>query len=92
MFDKNGHRIDFLLEIIEFAQKKNAPLTFPDNGFKKIGTWDAVKRIAYTRTASEKQEQEQETWGNKTFIVVSRIGKPFLDYRYGQRVHGGQGY
>lgn len=77
----NGHRQDFLLEVIEFFQKKMAPLSFAENGFKKIGTWDALNKITYTRTEGEIKEQLTESFQNKTFIVASRIGAPFLSYR-----------
>ncbi|XP_063703290.1 glutamate receptor ionotropic, kainate 2-like isoform X2 [Culicoides brevitarsis] len=79
--DENGHRRDFLLEVIEFFQKKNAPLSYSENGFKKIGTWDALNKITYTRTEGEIKEQLTESFQNKTFIVASRIGAPFLSYR-----------
>ncbi|KAK6631711.1 hypothetical protein RUM43_013775 [Polyplax serrata] len=68
-FDKNdGRRTFFRLEIAELTK----------GGFKKIGTWDPVNKVNYTRTVGEFYSQIVEKLENKTFIVVSRLGAPFL--------------
>lgn len=79
--DAQGHRRDFLLEIIELYQKKSNPLDSVENGFKKIGTWDTLNKISYTRSETEMKEQITESFTNKTFIVVSRLGAPWLQWR-----------
>jgi hypothetical protein len=37
--------------------------------------------VNYTRTLGEAYDQVIEALQNKTFVVVSRIAAPFLDYR-----------
>lgn len=81
VFNSEGKRVDFRLEIIEFYQKKGHPLDHHENGFKKIGTWDAMQKISYTRTEGELEEQLFVNLQNKTFIVASRLGAPFLSLR-----------
>lgn len=70
-FDDMGRRTHFFLEIIESSK----------DGFKKIGTWDPTYGVNYTRTQSEVDSQRVEALQNKTFIVVSRLGAPFLTER-----------
>lgn len=67
-FDAEGHRTHFNLEIIELSKE----------GFKRIGTWDPIHDINYTRSQSEVESQIVESLQNKTFIVASRVGAPFL--------------
>lgn len=86
LFDSEGNRIDFRLEIIEHFQKKGQPLDYHENGFKTIGTWDASQKISYTRTEGELEEQLFVNLQNKTFIVASRLGAPFLSLRTGAEV------
>ncbi|KAL7026717.1 hypothetical protein ACKWTF_005135 [Chironomus riparius] len=71
VFNDDGKRSHFQLEITELSKE----------GFKKIGTWDPEHHVNYTRTLGEAYEQVIEALQNKTFIVVSRIAAPFLDYR-----------
>lgn len=66
-----GRRTHFTLEIIESYK----------DGFKKIGTWDPTHGVNYTRTQSEVDSERDEAISNKTFIVVSRLGAPFLRER-----------
>lgn len=67
-FDEDGKRKEFVLEIVELSKV----------GFKKIGFWDAAKGINYTRTSGEVFDILAEKWQNKTFVVTSRLGAPFL--------------
>lgn len=70
-----GFRTNFEIEVVELQSKiKN------ENGFKKIGTWND-HHISYTRSESDLQEQLVENIQNKTFIVVSRLGKPWLSIK-----------
>lgn len=71
VFNDEGKRSHFQLEITELSK----------DGFKKIGTWDPEHHVNYTRTLGEAYDQVIEALQNKTFIVVSRIAAPFLDYR-----------
>ncbi|XP_059618967.1 glutamate receptor ionotropic, kainate 2-like [Phlebotomus argentipes] len=70
-FDDLGRRTYFELEIIESSK----------DGFKRIAKWDPTHGINYTRTQSEVDSQIFESLQNKTFIVASRIGAPFLSVR-----------
>uniref|UniRef100_A0A1B0DDT2 Ionotropic glutamate receptor L-glutamate and glycine-binding domain-containing protein n=1 Tax=Phlebotomus papatasi TaxID=29031 RepID=A0A1B0DDT2_PHLPP len=44
-------------------------------------TWDPTHGINYTRTQGEVFSQIVESLQNKTFIVTSRLGPPFLSMR-----------
>lgn len=69
VFDDNGSRKDFYMEILELNQE----------GFKKIATLDPKDlHINYTRTADEVSLQRIHSLQNKTVIVAARIGMPFL--------------
>lgn len=72
IFDENGRRNHFVLEIIELSHF----------GFKKIGTWDNIHSVTYTRTFNETMEQTVQSLQNKIFKVASRTGPPFLMIRY----------
>ncbi|XP_058825661.1 glutamate receptor ionotropic, kainate 2-like [Topomyia yanbarensis] len=69
IFDDNGRRTYFQLEIIELSQHE---------GFKKIATWDPRNGVNYTRSQEDVHLQIVEFLQNKTFVVASRIGAPFL--------------
>jgi ionotropic glutamate receptor len=71
IFNDEGKRAHFQLEITELSK----------DGFRKIGTWDPEHHVIYTRTLGEAYDQVIEALQNKTFVVVSRIGAPFLDFR-----------
>ncbi|KAG5684283.1 hypothetical protein PVAND_013519 [Polypedilum vanderplanki] len=71
IFNEEGKRTHFQLEITELSK----------DGFKKIGTWDPENQVSYTRSLDEAEAQVIEALQNKTFVVVSRIAAPFLDYR-----------
>lgn len=71
IFDEQGKRTHFFLEITECTK----------GSFKKIGTWDPTYGVNYTRTQSEVDSQRVEALQNKTFVVVSRLGAPFLRER-----------
>lgn len=57
-----------MLDIIELSKV----------GFKKIGFWDALKGIDHTRTSEEVLDILAEKSQNKTFVVTSRLGAPYL--------------
>ncbi|XP_058444434.1 glutamate receptor ionotropic, kainate 2 [Malaya genurostris] len=69
IFDDNGRRTYFQLDIIELSQHE---------GFKKIATWDPRNGVNYTRSQEDVHLQIVESLQNKTFVVASRIGAPFL--------------
>ena len=71
IFDDVGRRTHFFLEIIESSKE----------GFNKIGTWDPTYGVNYTRSEGEVSSRQFEALQNKTFIVVSRLGRPFLMMR-----------
>lgn len=62
LFNDEGKRIEFQLEILELSKI----------GFKKIGSWDGVQGVTYTRTLGEAYDQIVESLQNKTFTVASR--------------------
>lgn len=68
VFSEDGKRTHFSLEITELSKE----------GFKKIGTWDPVHGVNYTRSLGEAYDQIVESLQNKEFVVASRIGAPFL--------------
>jgi glutamate receptor, ionotropic, invertebrate len=72
IFNDDGKRTHFNLEVIELSK----------DGFKKIATWTADGGVDYTRSSSEVENEIMESLQNKTFIVTSRIGEPFLMERY----------
>lgn len=71
MFNDDGKRTFFQLEITELSR----------DGFKKIGTWDPENQVIYTRSLGEAYDQVIESLQNKTFVVASRLGVPFLSKR-----------
>ncbi|XP_061498393.1 glutamate receptor ionotropic, kainate 2 isoform X2 [Anopheles gambiae] len=73
IFDDFGRRAHFHLDIIELSK---------DEGFKKIATWDPTHGVNYTRSQGEVYSQIVESLQNKTFIVASRIGAPFLMFKH----------
>ncbi|XP_050099710.1 glutamate receptor ionotropic, kainate 2-like isoform X2 [Anopheles aquasalis] len=72
IFDDYGRRTHFHLDIIELSKEE---------GFKKIATWDPTHGVNYTRSQGEVYSQIVESLQNKTFIVASRIGAPFLMHK-----------
>lgn len=62
-FDQYGRRNFFRLEIIELSK----------DGFKKIGTWDSIHGVNYTRTQREMTDAISESITTKKFIVTSRL-------------------
>lgn len=67
-FDNNGRRTFFTLDVTQLMP----------TGFRKIGSWDPENRMTYTRTKSEMDRELYQSISNKTFIVVSRVGEPYL--------------
>lgn len=72
IFDVNGQRAQFYLEVLEMSKE----------GFKKIGVWDVEQGVQATRDMSEVYSQISQSLHNKTIIVSSRVGMPFLGIRY----------
>lgn len=69
LFDDNGRRVDFYMEILELNQE----------GFKKIAIIDpTTMKVNYTRTEAEVYSQVTQTLQNKTVIVAAKLGMPFL--------------
>lgn len=72
-----GKRIGFKLDIIELFQKRNGK-NVEESGYRTIATWDEVQRVSYTRTEDELERERVSTIKDKVFVVVSRLGEPFL--------------
>lgn len=68
IFDYDGHRTNFYIEVLELNQE----------GFTKIATWDAITGINYTRSQSEVYSQITQSLHNKTVVVSVRLGGPYL--------------
>lgn len=67
-FNATDGRTFFKLEIVELTKE----------GFRKIGTWDPLSKVNYSRTMKEIYSQMVEKLENKTFIVVSRLVSRFF--------------
>lgn len=50
-------------------------------GLRKIAYWDPVHGINMTRPLSDVYDQVALSFSNKTFIVASRVGMPYLQYK-----------
>lgn len=71
VFDDAGRRSQFYMEVLELSAE----------GFKKIAVWDHEQGVVPTRDISEVYTKISQSLHNKTLIVSSRIGKPFLRMR-----------
>lgn len=60
------------MDIVEFSGGE---------GLKKIATWDPTYGINMTRTLSEVYTQISQSLHNRTMLVTSRIGMPYLRYK-----------
>lgn len=67
-FDQNGFRTYFSLEILQLVK----------DGFKKLGSWDPIHGINYTRTISEMEGETLQNIRDKHFIVTSRIVRSYF--------------
>ncbi|XP_050532516.1 glutamate receptor ionotropic, kainate 2-like isoform X1 [Daktulosphaira vitifoliae] len=63
-----GNRIYFKLDVIKIN----------DLGFQHLGSWDPDQGMSYTRSASEVYSEFAQSISNKTFVVVGKIGDPYL--------------
>lgn len=58
-----------MLEIIEYSFAE---------GLKKIATWDPDQKIKMLRTSEEVIAQISQSLQNKTLIVTTRTGMPYM--------------
>lgn len=58
-----------MLEIIEYSLV---------DGVKKIATWDPEKKVTGLRTSEEVYAQISQSLRNKTLIVTTRTGMPYM--------------
>lgn len=72
MFDDEGRRSDFYLEVLE--------LSLTDE-LKKIATWTQSSGIVGTRSQSDTETQITKSLQNKTIVVTARLGMPYLQVR-----------
>ncbi|XP_050429052.1 glutamate receptor ionotropic, kainate 2-like isoform X4 [Adelges cooleyi] len=63
-----GNRNFFKLDVVKVH----------DNTMQRLGSWDPERGMSYTRTASEIYSDIVQSITNKTFVVVGRIGEPYL--------------
>lgn len=68
-FNDKLERSYFVLEIVEYS--------FAD-GLKKIATWDPDKKITPIQTSEEVQAKISQSLQNKTLIVTTRTGMPYM--------------
>lgn len=72
MFDDEGRRNDFYMEVLELSL---------NDEFKKIATWSLSTGIFSTRTQLDKDTQITKSLQNKTIVVSARLGMPYLQVR-----------
>nr|CAD7400870.1 unnamed protein product [Timema cristinae] len=70
-FDARGWRNHFTLDVVEVLY----------GGITKIGVWDSIDGINSTKTYEEKLIEIEKSIQNKTFIVFSKIGMPYLGWK-----------
>lgn len=69
MFNEKLERSFFVLEIIEYSFAE---------GVKKIATWDPDQKVTSLRTTEEVEAQIAQSLQNKTLIVTTRTGEPYM--------------
>lgn len=47
--------------------------------FKKVAEWNTIDRLIVTRSFEELQSEKAATIHSKEFIVITRLGMPFLE-------------
>lgn len=72
-FDENFDRQHFSMDILELSL---------NNGLQRIAIWDSVHGINITRALSDVYTQISQSLLNRTLIVASRLGMPFLRWKY----------
>lgn len=72
MFDDDGRRNDFYMEVLE--------LSLTDE-LKKIATWSQASGISSTRSQSDTDTQITKSLQNKTIVVAVKLGMPYLRER-----------
>lgn len=72
-FDENFDRQYFSMDVLELSLH---------DGMQKIATWDCVHGINMTRALSDVYTQISQSLQNRTLIVASRLGMPFLRWKY----------
>lgn len=68
-FDENFDRQYFSMDVLELSL---------NDGMKKIATWDSVHGINMTRPLRDAYTQISQTLQNRTLVVASKLGMPFL--------------
>uniref|UniRef100_A0A182K4K3 Uncharacterized protein n=1 Tax=Anopheles christyi TaxID=43041 RepID=A0A182K4K3_9DIPT len=67
-FDHQGHRSDFLLDIIELGPA----------GLEKVGVWNSTEGLNFTRkTEQAAHALDDGTLQNRTFLVLTAISPPY---------------
>lgn len=75
------------MEIVELER--------PDFTFKKVAEWNFADKLIVTRSFEELLSQKAATIQSKTFIVISRIGMPYLEMKQntnGTKLYGNDQY
>ncbi|XP_055903176.1 glutamate receptor ionotropic, kainate 2 [Eupeodes corollae] len=67
-FNEYGQRNFFTVRVLEFT----------NNGFLELGVWDTVNGLDIGVDEDVNAQRVGEKLANKTFIITSRIGAPFL--------------
>ncbi|XP_037961199.1 glutamate receptor ionotropic, kainate 2 [Teleopsis dalmanni] len=70
-FNEHGERSYFTLRCMELSS----------TGFLDLATWDPVNRVELLTNEAATAKRLGEKISNKTFIITSRIGAPFLSER-----------
>uniref|UniRef100_A0A182HTL3 Ionotropic glutamate receptor C-terminal domain-containing protein n=1 Tax=Anopheles arabiensis TaxID=7173 RepID=A0A182HTL3_ANOAR len=67
-FDHQGHRSDFLLDLIELGPA----------GLEKVGVWNSTEGLNFTRkTEQAAHAMDDGTLQNRTFLVLTAISPPY---------------
>lgn len=72
-FDESFDRQFFSMDVLELSV---------NDGLQRIATWDSVHGISLTRALIDVYTQISQSLQNRTLIVASRIGMPFLRWKY----------
>jgi hypothetical protein len=67
----DNERKEFALDVIHLSK----------DGSKKIATWNKFTRVKGILTNEESMKSQAERFKDKVFKVVSRQGRPYLDFK-----------
>lgn len=69
MFNDKQERSFFVMDILEYSYA---------DGVKRIATWDPDHKVTGLRSTEEVEAARAQQIQNKTLIVTTRIGEPYI--------------